>query len=227
MTKHVKVPQVQVMAETAEIPQAQFLDKAGDMLVGIQRHVLMAQTVQKTVEVPPLQFTDKVSDIPVEAPRQISPMVQTVQKTIETQQLQCIDKVSDVPVVSVVPAPQVQVSEKTVEISQLQVAETIVEIRETQTIQSTQTSDKLGTAPVCLSTLAETVEAVEIGAIPPTESARLMFVTTPVLKTLQLLLSMCSLLPLWCHRGRRKRCWCPLPCRRIWTLHKSSSLTKS
>ena len=62
-----------------EFPQAQFLDK-----VGMQRHVLMAQTVQKTVEVPPLQFTDKVSDIPVEAPRQISPMVQTVQKTIET-----------------------------------------------------------------------------------------------------------------------------------------------
>ena len=59
-----------------EFPQAQFLNKAGDMLVGMQRHVLMAQTVQKTVEVPPLQFTDKVSDIPVEAPRQISPMVQ-------------------------------------------------------------------------------------------------------------------------------------------------------
>ena len=36
------------------------------MLVGMQRHVHMAQTVQKTVEVPPLQFTDKVSDIPVE-----------------------------------------------------------------------------------------------------------------------------------------------------------------
>ena len=54
-TKHIK------------IPQAQFLDKAGDMLVGIQRHVLMAQTVQKTVEVPPVQFTDKVSDIPIDS----------------------------------------------------------------------------------------------------------------------------------------------------------------
>ena len=41
VTKHVKIPQVQVMAETAEIPQAQFLDKAGDMLVGMQRHVPM------------------------------------------------------------------------------------------------------------------------------------------------------------------------------------------
>ena len=154
-----------------EFPQAQFLNKAGDMLVGMQRHVPVAQTVQKAMEVPPLQSVDKVSNIPVVAPRQISPMVQTVQKTIETQQLQCIDNVSDVPVVSVVPAPQVQVSEKTVEISQLQAAEKIVETRGTQTIQSTQTSEKLGTAPVCRSTQAEIVEAVEIGAIPHTESA--------------------------------------------------------
>ena len=180
MTEHVKVPQVQVMAETAEIPQAQFLNKAGDMLVGMQRHVLMAQTVQKAMEVLPLQSVDKCSNIPVVAPIQISPMVQTVQKTIETQQLQCIDNVSDVPVVSVVPAPQVQVSEKTVEISQLQAAEKIVETRGTQTIQSTQTSEKLGTAPVCQSTQAEIVEAVEIGAIPHTESASSLFVATPV-----------------------------------------------
>ena len=166
-----------------EFPQAQFLNKAGDMLVGMQRHVLMAQTVQKAMEVPPLQSVDKGSNIPVVAPIQISPMVQTVQKTMETQQLQCIDNVSDVKIVSVVPAPQVQVSEKTVEISQLQAAEKIVETRGTQTIQSTQTSEKLGTAPVCRSTQAEIVEAVEIGAIPPTEFARPIFVTTPVLET--------------------------------------------
>ena len=106
-------------------------------------------------------------------------MVQTVQKTIETQQLQCIDNVSDIPVVSVVPAPQVQVSEKTVEISQLQAAEKIVETRGTQTIQSTQTSEKLGTAPVCRSTQAEIVEAVEIGALLPAESAVLVPVAVP------------------------------------------------
>ena len=45
-----------------EFPQAQFLDKAGDMLVGMQRHVPMAQTVRKTVEVPPLPFINKVVD---------------------------------------------------------------------------------------------------------------------------------------------------------------------
>ena len=183
VTKHVKVPQVQVMAETAEIPQAQFLDKAGDMLVGRQRHVLMAQTVQKIVEAPPLQFTDKVSDIPVEAPRQISQMVQNVQKTIETQQLQCIDKVLDVPVVSVAQAPHVQIAEKTAEIPLLQIVKKTVETPEVQMVRCTQTSESLGTAPVCRSTQAEIVEAVEIGAIPPTEFARPIFVTTPVLET--------------------------------------------
>ena len=183
VTKHVEVPQVQVMAETAEIPQAKFLDKAGDMLVGIQRHVLMAQTVQKTVEVSPLQFTDKVSDIPVEAPRQISQMVQNVQKTIETQQLQCIDKVIDVPVVSVAQAPHVQIAEKTAEIPLLQIVKKTVETPEVQMVRCTQTSESPGTAPVCRSTQAEIVEAVEIGAIPPTKFARPIFVMTPVLET--------------------------------------------
>ena len=103
-------------------------------------------------------------------------MAQTVQKMVEVPPLQFT-------VVSVVQAPQVQVSEKTVEISQLQAAEKIVETRGTHTIQSTQTSEKLGTASVCRSTQAEIVEAVEIGVIPPAESARLMFVTTPVLET--------------------------------------------
>ena len=89
-----------------ESPRAQFLDKAGDMPVVVQRQVSTAQTVQKAMEVPPLQsvnrvvdvavvaqgqipvmpFINKVVDTPVVAPRQISPMVQTVQKTIETQQ---------------------------------------------------------------------------------------------------------------------------------------------
>ena len=154
-----------------DVPQVQFLDKAGDMLVGMQRHVPMTQTVRKTVEVPPLQFTDKVSDIPVVAQRQIPIVVQTIQKTTDIPQLQCIDKVIDVPVVSVAQAPHVQIVKKT------------VETPEVQTVRCTQTSESLGNAPVCRSTQAEIVEAVEIGAISPTESARLMFVTTPVLET--------------------------------------------
>ena len=166
-----------------KIPQVQFLTKVDDMSVVVQRQVSTDQTVQKTVEVPPLQFTDKVSDIPVEAPRQISQMVQNVQKTIETQQLQCIDKVIDVPVVSVAQAPHVQIAEKTAEIPLLQIVKKTVETPEVQMVRCTQTSESLGTAPVCRSTQAEIVEAVEIGAIPPTEFARPIFVTTPVLET--------------------------------------------
>ena len=180
VTKHIKIPQVQ------------FLNKVDDMLVDVQRQIPVAQTMQKAMEVPPLQYVNRVVDVPVVAPRQISPMVQTVQKTIETQQLQCIDKVIDVPVVLVaqvpqllsdVQAPTMQVVEKTVEDPQLQiVVEKTAKTPESQTIQA-QTLESLSIAPVCQLAQAETVEAVEIGAITPTESARPMFVTTPVLET--------------------------------------------
>ena len=52
-----------------EFPQAQFLDKAGDIPVVVQRQVSTAQTVQKAMEVPLSQFTDKVVDNPVVAQR--------------------------------------------------------------------------------------------------------------------------------------------------------------
>ena len=51
VTKHIKIPQVQ------------FLDKADDMFVDVQRQIPVAQTMQKTMEVPLLQFTDKVVNI--------------------------------------------------------------------------------------------------------------------------------------------------------------------
>ena len=76
-----------------------------------------------------------------------------------------------------------QIAEKTAEIPLLQIVKKTVETPEVQTVRCTQTSESRGNAPVCRSTQAEIVEAVEIGAIPPTESARLMFVTTPVLET--------------------------------------------
>ena len=50
-------------------------------------------------------------------------------------------------------------------------------------VRGTETSESLSIAPACQLAKAGTVEAVEIGAIPPTESARPMFVTTPVLET--------------------------------------------
>ena len=172
----------------------QFLTKVDDMPVVVQRQVSTAQTVQKAMEVPPLQFTDKVSDIPVVAQRQIPIVVQTIQKTTDIPQLQCIHKVIDVPVVSVAQAPHVQIVEKTVESSQMQIAEKTSEISllqivkktvetpEVQTVRCTQTSESLGNAPVCRSTQAEIVEAVEIEVPLPAESASPMSVTEPVLE---------------------------------------------
>ena len=51
-----------------------------------------------------------------------------------------------------------------------------------ETCQSTQTSESLGTLPVCQSTQAEIVEAVEIKVPLPADSASPMSVTEPVLE---------------------------------------------
>ena len=56
-----QIPDVPVQ-KTVEVSQVQFLGKAVDMPVGMQRQVPMAQTVRKTMEVPPLQFTDKATE---------------------------------------------------------------------------------------------------------------------------------------------------------------------
>ena len=118
-------------------PQAQFLDKAGDILVVVQRQVSTAQTVQKAMEVPLSQFTDKVVDKPVVVQRQIS-TVQTVQTNMEIPQLHHCDEVIDVPVVLVVQAPLVQVMMKTVQISQLPFIEKISVIPEIRTVPGTK-----------------------------------------------------------------------------------------
>ena len=119
-TKHIK------------IPQAKFLDKTGDMFVGIQRQIPVAQTMQETMEVLLLQFSDKVVDIPVVAQRQIS-TVHVEMKTAETPQLQIPDDVIDVPAVSVV---QVQVVEKTTKIQQLQDADKVVNVSVLSVVQA-------------------------------------------------------------------------------------------
>ena len=189
VTKHIKIPQVQ------------FLDKADDMLVDVQRQISVAQTMQRTMEVPPSHVTDKVSDIPVVAPRQILPMALTVQKTSEILQLQFPDQVVDVPLAFVVLVPHVQVMaetveklqllsevqapnlravKKTVEGPQLQIVEETAKTPETQMTQGTQTSESLGNAPVYQVTQAGHVEEVEIGALLPTKSASSLFVATPV-----------------------------------------------
>ena len=115
-TKHIKIPQVQ------------FLDKADDMLVDVQRQAPVAQTKQKTMEVPLSQFTGNAMDIPVVAQRQIS--TETVQKTREISQLKHTDHVIDVPVVSVVQVPRVCAVKKTAEIPQLPVVDVPVVVVE-------------------------------------------------------------------------------------------------
>ena len=55
LTVHRKKPIIQEkmsqVTKPIEFPQAQFLNKVGDMLVGMQRHVLMAQTVRRAEDV--------------------------------------------------------------------------------------------------------------------------------------------------------------------------------
>ena len=121
--KHTIQEKINQVTKHIKIPQVQFLDKADDMLVDVQRQIPVAQTMQKTMEVPPSHVTDKVSDISVVAPRQILPMAQTVQKTTEILQLQFPDQVVDVPVQLVAQYPRVSVVEKTTEIPQFRVAE--------------------------------------------------------------------------------------------------------
>ena len=136
-----------------------------------------AQTIKQTAEKPIIQ--EKINH---------------VAKHIEVPQF--LNKILDMPVVAqrqvsmvlkAMDAPQMQVVEKTVEVPQLQ---------KTQTIQGAQTSESLGIAPACQATQAEHVEVVEIGVPLPTESESPMFVSTPVLELLQVLLSMCNSLPL-------------------------------
>ena len=74
LTKHIDVPQVQ------------FLDKADDMPVVVQRQIPMVQTVQKTMEIPQLQYCDEVIDVPVVSVVQV-PRVWVVKKTVEDPQL--------------------------------------------------------------------------------------------------------------------------------------------
>ena len=62
VTKHVKVPQVQFLAEDNRDPTGAVPNKVDEIPVVAQRQILMVQTVQKTMEIPQLQCVDKVVD---------------------------------------------------------------------------------------------------------------------------------------------------------------------
>ena len=90
MERIIDVPVLQIQ-ETVEVPQVQFIDKAMDVPVVMQRQVPTVQKVQKTAEVPQVQFIDKVVDAPVIMKRQV-PAIQVAQKTVKDPQTQPIVK---------------------------------------------------------------------------------------------------------------------------------------
>ena len=51
--KHIIQEKINRATKHIKIPQVQFLDKADDMLVDVQRQIPVAQTMQKTMEIPP------------------------------------------------------------------------------------------------------------------------------------------------------------------------------
>ena len=73
----VDVPVPQIREETVEVRQVQFIDKAMDVPVVMQRQVPRVRKVLKTVEAPQAHDTDKVVDVPVIMQRRI-PAVQVV-----------------------------------------------------------------------------------------------------------------------------------------------------
>ena len=191
----VEIPAVSLVEKIVEMPITQKTQQVVNTHVQhvvntdeVERPKLVKETVQekinqvtKHIKIPQVHFLNKVDDMLVDVQQQILPMAQTVQKTMEIPQLQCVDKVVDNP-----EAPQVQVSDKTVEISQLQAVGKIDEILEIRTDMDTQIFESLGTAPVCRSTQAEIVEAVEIEVPLPAESVSPMSVTEPVLEVPQI-----------------------------------------
>ena len=88
----------ETMQKTVDVPQIQFIDRAVDVPVFMQRQVPIVQKVQKIEEVPQAQSTDNVMDVPMDMQREV-PAVQVVQKTVKAPQTQSIDRVVDTPVV--------------------------------------------------------------------------------------------------------------------------------
>ena len=173
---------VVVQRQVSEVPPLQFTDKVSDIPVAALRQIpIMVQTIQKTTlaiplvekidEMPVTQKTQQVANthvqhvvnaVEAEMPRIIKETVQRKRPVIN-EKINQMTKHHEV--------PQSQVMEKTVEGQQLQIVGQFVE-----TGQSTQTFERLGTAPVCRSTQAEIVKAVEIEVPIPAESASLMSV---------------------------------------------------
>ena len=83
--------QHQVQKRLPRFLQTEFIDKAVDVPVVMQRQVPTVQKVQKTAEVPQVKFIHKVVDAPVIMRRQV-PAIQVAQKTVKDPETQSIVK---------------------------------------------------------------------------------------------------------------------------------------
>ena len=116
---------VSQIQETAEVLQAQFIDKVVDVSVHKQRQVPAVQVAQKAAEAPQIQFIDRTVNIPDVQQRQV-PMMQTVQKTVENPQAQFLDERVGMPVMVQRRVPMVRM-QKTVEVPQIQFYDKVAE----------------------------------------------------------------------------------------------------
>ena len=91
-------------SKTAEVPQAQFIDKLVDVPVDMPRQVPAVQVAQKTAEIPQVQFIDSVVDASVVQQRQLP----TAQKTMQNPRARFLDEVVGMPVLVQHKVPMVQ-----------------------------------------------------------------------------------------------------------------------
>ena len=93
----VKVEKPEIIEQTVEVPQVQYINKVTDVPVVVQRQMTAIHKVKKTVDVPQVQHIDRMMDLPL-VKRHQEPTIQRVQKTVDVPQIQFIDKFVDAPV---------------------------------------------------------------------------------------------------------------------------------
>ena len=100
--------------KTAQVPQAQLIDKLGDVLVDMPRHVSAVQVAQKTAEISQVQFIDRVVSPLVVQQIQYQRCRRSRKSIVQITQMQFLDKVIVIPVVVQRQVSMVQVVQKTV-----------------------------------------------------------------------------------------------------------------
>ena len=225
----------------------QTIDTPATSLVEMIVEVPVIRTQEKTQQLANTHVQLVVSAVEAEMPKIIKETVRRKKPIINVKINQVTRHVE---------VPQVQVVVKTVGIPQLQIVEKTAETPQAKTIQGTQTSESLGNAPVRQVAQAENVEVIKIGAPLPAESGSPISFTSPFVEVPPVVVEYIQPIPAAQYVAPARAityahgapvveyvtpdphveeiaipvvegCWCPLPCRRRWILHVSSSLTKS